>query len=415
MSDANTPGPQDQLSASDQDLHPQSAAAVALSEGIAADEPAEAGPAGFPDFVVPPTLVVFSGIVIRLIICLIGAGVLIYLLFLVAPVSLALFMALFTTALAGPIARLIARFLPKFVPKAIPVVLALAIIATAAIIILFQIIKSIASQGEQMVQQVNKGIDDIEHWMQTGPLHMTDADLQNVINQAQDSLTGVGKSILEGVAGDLGSLGTLMTAGSVYIFATLFFMINGHGIWAWLVGWVPRRVRTQFDICGELAWETMAGYTRGVVVVAVCDAVLVFIGLVILQVPMAAGLAAVVFMGAFIPVIGAPIATLVAAVVALAANGPTTAILVVVLTVIVGSFDGDVMQPLVMGKAVSLHPLAIVTIIAVGAMTMGIIGALIAIPVASSIYAVLKYLTGRGMTEKQQKDLEAEMLAASSS
>ena len=127
---------------------------------------------------------------------------------------------------------------------------------------------------------------------------------------------------------------------------------------------------------------------------------------------MAAGLAAVVFMGAFIPVIGAPIATLVAAVVALAANGPTTAILVIVLTVIVGSFDGDVMQPLVMGKAVSLHPLAIVTIIAVGAMTMGIVGALIAVPVASSMYAVLKYVTHKELTPKQQEELDKNALAS---
>ena len=125
---------------------------------------------------------------------------LVYLLFLVAPVSLALFMALFTTALAGPIARFIAKILPKFVPKAIPVVLALAIIATAAVVILFQIIKSIASQGEAMVTQINGGIADIEHWLQTGPMHMSDADLQTTITQAQQSLTGVGKSILAGAA-----------------------------------------------------------------------------------------------------------------------------------------------------------------------------------------------------------------------
>ena len=172
-------------------------------------------------------------------------------------------------------------------------------------------------------------------------------------------------------------------------------MVSGPSIWQWLVDWVPVRVRDTFDTCGQLAWRTMAGYGRGMVVVALCDAFLVFIGLTILQVPLAPALAAVVFMGAFIPVIGAPIATFLAALVALATKGPVTALLVVALTIVVGSFDGDVMQPLVMGKAVSLHPLAIVTIIAAGALTFGVIGALIAIPIASSIYVILKYLTGR--------------------
>jgi hypothetical protein len=121
----------------------------------------------------------------------------------------------------------------------------------------------------------------------------------------------------------------------------------------------------------------------------------VFIGLLILGVPLAPALAAVVFIGAFIPVIGAPVATFFAAIVALAEKGPLIAVLVIVLTIIVGSFDGDVMQPLVMGKAVNIHPLAIVVLIAAGSLTLGIIGAFIAVPVGSAIYGVFKFLSGR--------------------
>ena len=110
---------------------------------------------------------------------------------------------------------------------------------------------------------------------------------------------------------------------------------------------------------------------------------------------MAPALAAIVFFGAFIPVIGAPIATFFAAIVALAERGPIVALLVIALTVVVGSFDGDVMQPLVMGKAVSLNPLAIIILIAIGSILLGIIGALVAVPIGASIYRVLKYLTNR--------------------
>ena len=158
---------------------------------------------------------------------------------------------------------------------------------------------------------------------------------------------------------------------------------------------MPKRMQVPVDVSGHLAWDAIAGYTRGIVVVAFCDAVLVFIGLLILQVPLAPALAAIVFIGAFIPVVGAPIATFFAAVVALAERGVFIALLVVGLTILVGSFDGDILQPLVMGKAVKLHPLAIVFAIAAGAIAMGIIGAMIAVPIAGAIYSVSKYLTNR--------------------
>jgi predicted PurR-regulated permease PerM len=158
---------------------------------------------------------------------------------------------------------------------------------------------------------------------------------------------------------------------------------------------MPTRSRPYVNTAGELGWDSLSGYTRGVVVVALCDSILVFIGLVILQVPMAPALAAIVFFGAFIPVIGAPIATFFAAIVALAERGPIIALLVIGLTVVVGSFDGDVMQPLVMGKAVSLNPLAIIILIAIGSILLGIIGALVAVPIGAAVYRVMKYLTGR--------------------
>ncbi len=213
--------------------------------------------------------------------------------------------------------------------------------------------------------------------------------------QAQDW----GKSMAGGLIGDamgaLGSLGTLVIAASVFLYGVVFFMLTPTTIWDWVVSWMPRQTREPIDVSGHLAWDAIAGYTRGIVIVALCDALLVFAGLTILQVPLAPALSAVVFLGAFIPVIGAPIATFFAAVVALAERGPTTALLVVALTVVVGSIDGDVLQPMVMGKAVSLHPLAIVFAIAAGGIAMGIVGALIAVPVAGAVYKVAKYLTGR--------------------
>lgn len=353
---------------------------------------ADESPAGaMPPFQVPPTLKSLAGVTWRILVVGFALYLLVQAVYLVFPVAMAFFLAMFTTALADPIARLFGRFLPRVVA----VVLSLLLIVTAGFFLLYQVIGSVVREGPALSAAVTDGFNQIQDWLENGPLQLSADQFNALESDAESWLTQTGQSVAATIVSDLGALGTVITAGSVFIFATIFFMTSGRSIWAWAVGWVPLRARQGFDISGQLAWGTLAGYTRGVVVVALCDALLVFIGLLILQVPLAPALAAVVFMGAFIPVIGAPIATLLAAVVALATKGPTTAVLVVLLTIIVGSFDGDVMQPLVMGKTVQLHPLAIVTIIATGAITLGIVGALIAIPIASSIYAVLKYLTGR--------------------
>lgn len=352
---------------------------------------AEVPDPALPPFRVPPNLTIVAGITWRILVIGLLTYIVLWCVFQVSAVALAFFLALFVTALAGPVARQFRRVLPKV----LSVVLALLLIAAVGGLILFIVVRSIIEQGPALVEAVNAGVQDVKDWLQQGPLQVSGDQLNAYETQAQSWLKGAGETLAGDALSELGALGTLITAGSVFVFATIFFMVSGPQIWDWFLTWVPVRVRSTVDTCGDLAWGTMSGYGRGTVVVALCDALLVFVGLTILQIPLAPALAAVVFMGAFIPVIGAPLATLLAALVALATKGPVSAGLVIILTMIVGSFDGDVLQPLVMGKAVSLHPLAIVTIIATGALTFGVIGALIAIPIASSIYVVIKFLTGR--------------------
>lgn len=343
------------------------------------------------EFGVPPTLKTFAGIVWRLIV--IGFAVYIFLNLLgrIAPVAIAVFLGMILTALALPGANLLSRFMPRV----LGVIISLLAIVVAGVIILYWVIESIIEQGPALVSAVNDGIQQLDDWLQNGPFSLT-ADQLNSFNQsAQSWLENVGVDVLQSAASEAGALGTFVTAAAVFFFATFFFMISGGAIWSWVVGWVPQRAREAVNVSGQIAWGSLSGYTRGMVIVAIADAFLVLIGLLILQVPLAPALAAVVFMGAFIPVIGAPIATLLAAVVALAAKGPITALLVIALTVVVGSFDGDVLQPLVMGKAVSMHPLAIVSVIAGGAIAFGIIGALIAVPIVSALYGVAKFLANR--------------------
>jgi putative heme transporter len=337
---------------------------------------------------IPTTLRVWSGITWRVIIVLAGFAVAFFFIGLVATVFIALFLAAFFTALASPIRDLLARFLPRILALIGSIVL----IAIAVAVVLTIVVTSIINEGPALSKSVSTAFTQIQQWASGPPLNISSDDFSNYLSELQTWATNVAESTAVGL---FGSLGDLVIGGSVFIFAVIFFMSSPRAIWNFVVSWMPRRAQNEINVSGELAWDSLSGYTRGVVVVALADATLVFIGLVILQVPLAPALAAIVFFGAFIPVIGAPIATFFAAIIALAERGIVVALLVVVLTVIVGSFDGDVLQPLVMGKAVSLHPLAIILLIGVGSITLGIIGALVAVPIGAAVYRVAKYLTNR--------------------
>lgn len=340
---------------------------------------------------IPGTLKLTAGITWRVLVLLAGFSVFVLILGRIFPVVFALFFALLVTAWAQPVMNLFARIMPKV----IAMILALIVISAAILTILTIVIRSTISEGPKLVSSLQSGFNELQDWLKNGPLGLTDDSVNKLITEAQGWGTTVAKGFLGEALGALGSVGTLVIAGSVFIFGVIFFLLTPSTIWNWVVSWMPKPIQAEVNTSGEIAWGSISGYTRGIVVVALADATLVFIGLTIMQVPLAPALSAVVFLGAFIPVIGAPIATFFAAVVALAERGPVIGLLVILLTVVVGSFDGDVLQPLVMGKAVNLHPLAIVFVIAAGSIALGIVGALIAVPIAAALYGVAKYLTGR--------------------
>lgn len=340
---------------------------------------------------IPGTLRTSAGIVWRLLVLLAGFAVIIVVLGRIFPVVFALFFAMLVTAWTQPLMNVFARIMPR----AIAMILALLVIGAIIVLILSVVISSTINEGPKLVASIQSGLGDVQTWLRDGPLKMNDTQIAQFLSQAKDFGGTLAKGLLGSAMSALGSIGTLIIAGSVFIFGVIFFLMSPLTIWNWLISWMPKGVRIPIDTSGRIAWDSISGYTRGIVVVAICDSLLVFIGLLILQVPLAPALAAVVFLGAFIPVIGAPVATFFAAIVALAERGPVIALLVIALTVVVGSFDGDVLQPLVMGKAVNLHPLAIVIAIAAGSIALGIVGALIAVPIAGAAYGVAKYVTGR--------------------
>jgi putative heme transporter len=179
------------------------------------------------------------------------------------------------------------------------------------------------------------------------------------------------------------------------LFIALVLLLDGRAVWRWVLRLFPRPARAPVDEAGEVAWRSLTSYVRGIAVVALTDATLVAVALLLIGVPSVAPLAALTFLGAFLPYVGAAAAGLTAVAVALVAEGTTAALLTLGAVLLVQTLDGYVLEPLVLGKAVRLHPLAVVLVITLGGLLAGIGGAVVAVPLAGALNAAVVHLAQR--------------------
>jgi predicted PurR-regulated permease PerM len=156
-------------------------------------------------------------------------------------------------------------------------------------------------------------------------------------------------------------------------------------MWAWAVRLFPKDARPAVEAVGATGWRVLGGYIRGVASVATFDAVCIGLGLAILGVPLVLPLAVLTFVGAFLPIVGAYVAGLAVVLVALVGNGVGTALIMVAVIAVVQQVDGNLIYPLVVGRTVELHPVAILLTVATGVVVGGIIGAFVAVPLAAVI------------------------------
>lgn len=307
-------------------------------------------------------------------------------------VAVALFVALIISALVGPLVNALSAYVPRGPAVAVGLVAVVAGIVGVFVFIGTQV----AGQWGGLAIQFRQGMDEILLWLENGPLHLTTAAITEYANTARAWITAHQSDLATTALGASGTIVEFFTGFALAVFASVFFLLGGREIWSWMVGLFPPRQRGRIDGVGQVAWGSFAGYTRGIVVVAFVNAVLVLVGLLVLRVPLAFPLALLVFLFSFIPLIGAPIATATAAVVALAARGPWIALAVVVLIVLIGQFEGHVLQPLVMSKAVHLHPLAVGVAVASGTVLAGIVGAVIAVPLVAVLYSSIRFWVNTG-------------------
>jgi predicted PurR-regulated permease PerM len=245
-----------------------------------------------------------------------------------------------------------------------------------------------------IIEQAQQGAEDLQAFVEAGAFGFQPMQLDQLIQQAQDAIAnveGLGGTVL-GAASALVEGITGLLLGLVVLF---FYLKDGPRIARWARDIFPPRVRPDVEVIGGQTWQTVGGYIRGQVLIAVVDAVLIGIAIVILRVPLALPLSVIVFFGGLFPIVGAFVSGFLAVLVALATVGLVRALILLGVILVIQQVEGDVLAPIVFGRVVRLHPLAVLAALAAGGLLLGVLGAFIAVPVAASLARAVGYIRER--------------------
>lgn len=289
------------------------------------------------------------------------------------PAALALLLA----ALLWPLAAWLTRHrVPRWLAAALVLLASLGMLGG----LLTFAVNAIVDGSGELGTALGDGVEAVRDWLVHGPPGLSDSQVDQAVDDLTGQATEQSKRILDGVTATAAALLQLVAGLVLTLFALFFFLYDGPRLWQRVLAAVPQRFRGRADTAGRHAFQALTGFTRATIAVAVVDAVAIGLGLWIIGVPLVVPLVSLVFLGAFVPYVGAFVAGFAAVLVALVSGGPVTALLVLALNVGVQELEGDVLQPLLLGKIVRLHPLVVVFAIAVGVLLAGVVGALLAVP-----------------------------------
>jgi putative heme transporter len=351
---------------------------------------------------VPPTLARVAGISWRFLAVVAALAVVVYVLaflrVIIIPVIVTLLVA---TLLSPPVDALRRRGWPNL--AATWTVIGSAVLIFAALVVL--LIPLVTGDLGEVRTQATAGVEELQDYLARPPFNITDARLSDYLEQAQERLrtnaTGITTRVVSGAV----LVGEVIT-GLILTLVLVFFFVKDAGL---ITGWMldlSGRHREHVGAMGRRAATAASGYLRGVAIVGLVDGFFIGLGLLILRVPFALPLAFLTFVGAFLPLVGAFLAGALAALVALVAKGPVTALIVVAITVAVQQIEGHVLAPVVLGRAVKLHPVVILLALGAGAILGGIAGAFLAVPCAAVLTAVGGYLRNRETPEMAEEAAE---------
>jgi putative heme transporter len=323
-------------------------------------------------------------------------------------VLLALFVALLLAALLAPAVRWTQRVAggSRGFATAAVLVLTVGLLLGIAALLAIAVSNSFSSLGTQL----SAGLVQIRHWLRD-TFGIDDAHLQAYLQRAWTAIQANRGGLLSGALSGTRIALEVISGAAIALFATVFFLLDGESIWAWCVSLFPRRSQAGVGEVGGRAWLVLTAYIRGTVLIAFVDAVSIGLAIAIIRVPLALPLAVLVFFFSFVPIVGAFVSGFVAVVVALASRGVLAALAVLVAIIVVQQVEGHLLQPLVMGRLVRIHPLGVVVAVTAGTVLAGLVGAVVAVPMVAVATVVLSYY-GRLARAEDETDPDTPAPAA---
>jgi putative heme transporter len=303
---------------------------------------------------------------------------------LIIPVIVALFLS---TLLYPPVTWLRAKGWPSLLATWVVFVVCIGVITG----LVFLLAPQVSSEIDDLGGQLKTASEDILTWLAEGPLDVSRSEVSDYVDQASKTLSESSGTITSGVLSGAIKVAEMIAALLLTLVLLFFFVNGGEKMWQWILERSPKDQREDLEQIGNRAWRAMGAYIRGTALVALVDAILIGAALLILGVPLAVPLILLTFVGGFFPLVGATMAGIVSALVALVGAGVTDALIVAGWVIVVQQVEGDVLQPVVMGRAVRLHPVVILLSLTAGALVGGVAGAFLSVPTVAVATAIGSY------------------------
>lgn len=316
----------------------------------------------------------------------------------VVPVAIALLLA---ALLAPAVTGLRDAGVPRGFAVTLVVLGSLSLLVGGVWLVVSSLINGLPALGSQFAAS----IDAVVTWLTEGPLRISEEQLRAAQENALSMIEQNQAVITSGAIATTTTLGMVLAEILLAVFALIFLLHDGPGIWSFVLGGVPERVRRRVDVAGRRSLAALVSYVRATVVVALVDAVAIGIAVAVMGVPLAVPLAMLVFLSAFVPVVGAVLAGSVAVLIALVANGPVAALVLLLVIIAIMQLEAHVLQPLLLGRAVTLHPLAVAVAITAGLLLAGIVGALLAVPLLAVVNSGVRSLRSPADEHVDPKDV----------
>jgi putative heme transporter len=315
----------------------------------------------------------------------VGLFLVVQLSFLIIP----LFVAVLLAALAAPVSMGLRKLrFPRWLATVTTLIVFLAVVGGLVYLVINEVIRG----WESLQARTILAYDDFVQYLLDSPLRVTEAQLNEWVTALATEFNINSSWILSGALSVTSSVGSWLVGAGIAIFALIFFIHDGSRIWEYVVSWFPKLARPAILGASRSGWSTLIEFVKVQILVAFVDALGIGLGAFFLGLPLVIPIAVAVFLGAFVPIVGGTVAAALAILVALVYEGPITALIMLIIVLAVQQLEGQILQPLIMGPALRIHPLAVVLSIAAGGYLVGIAGVLFAVPVVAFTNVAIKYL-----------------------